>query len=130
MTRQQHGILKRGAILVALLVPFLLPAQALAETIVFVNDTRGTVVVQLATVMRGGVRRGAPQTLGPGEKASFVVPGNKLVNIYDARLPNRALFQGTISASPTDGVYSITQPDLRLPKVEVEQVKPAMKPGR
>jgi hypothetical protein len=130
MTRQFHGILKRGAILLALALPFLLPAQALAETITFVNDTKGTMVVQLATAVKGGVRRGPPYTLKPGEKVSINLPGNKLVNVYDARLPNRPLFQGTIPASTEDGAYSIKQPDPRVPKVEVEMVKPAMKPSR
>jgi hypothetical protein len=130
MTRQLRGILKRGAITLAVLLPFVLPGQALAETLVFVNDTKGTLVVQVATVIRGAVRRGAPTTLGPGEKMKVTVPGNKLVNVYDARFPNRMLFQGTIASSPTDGIYSIKQPDVRLPKVEMEMVKPAMMPGR
>jgi hypothetical protein len=131
MTRQFRGILKTGAITVALALPFLLPSQALAETVVFVNDTKGTVVVQVAAVVRGAVRRGTPTTLGPGEKMSVTVLGNKLVNVYDARFPNRMLFQGTVTASPTDGAYSIKQPDARLPKVEMEMVKPpAMMPRR
>jgi hypothetical protein len=76
------------------------------------------------------VRRGTPTTLGPGEKMTVNVAGNKLVNIYDARLPNRMLYQGTITTSPNDGVYSIKQPDPRSPKVEMEMAKPSMKPGR
>ncbi|HKI37820.1 MAG TPA: hypothetical protein VKA46_38560 [Gemmataceae bacterium] len=123
MTRRLRGILKTGAMVIALALPFLLPAQALAETIVIVNDTKGTVVVQVATVIRGAVRRGAPTTLGPGEKTSITVLGNKLVNVYDARFPNKMLFQGTITASKDDGIYAIKQPDPRLPKVEVDMVK-------
>lgn len=126
MTRQSHGILKTGAILLALTLPFVLPAQALAETIEIVNNTKGTLVVQCAAVIKGAVRRGAPTTLGPGDKMTITVPGNKLINVYDARLPNRTLYQGTIPASATDGVYSIKQPDPRIPKVEMEMVKPGM----
>jgi hypothetical protein len=126
MTRQLHGILKRGAMLVALALPFVLPTQALAETIIFTNDTKATVVVQVATVIRGAVRRGTPTTLGPGEKMRVTVLGNKLINIYDARMPNRVLFQGTISASPDDCHYAIKHPDARLPKLDLEMVKPAM----
>src|SRR6476661_1223741 len=74
MIRPLGGILKRGAITLAVLLPFVLPAQALGETLVFVNDTKGTVVVQVATVIRGAVRRGAPTTLGPGEKMKVTVP--------------------------------------------------------
>ena len=131
MTRQYSGILKTGAILIALALPFVLPTQALAETIVFTNDTKGTVVVQVATVIRGAVRRGTPTTLGPGEKMRVTVLGNKLINIYDARLPNRMLFQGTIAASPDDCHYAIKHPDPRVPKVDLEMVRPAaMRPAR
>jgi hypothetical protein len=125
MTRQSHGLLKRGAILIALALPFVLPAQGLAEDLVFVNDTKGTLVLQVATVVRGTVRRGAPITVGPGDKTKVSVLGNKLINLYDARLPNRMLFQGTLPASAENAVYSISQPDLRVPKVSVDKAKPA-----
>jgi hypothetical protein len=123
MSRRWRGILKTGAIAVALALPLLLPAQALAETIVIVNDTKATVVVQVACVVRGAVRRGAPMTLGPGEKTSINVLGNKLVNIYDARFPNRTLFSGTVPAAREDGVYAIKRPDPRMPKLDLEMVK-------
>jgi hypothetical protein len=125
MTRQSRGIWKSGAILIALALPFVLPSQSLAEDLIFVNDTKGTLVIQVATVVRGTVRRGAPCTLGPGEKTKISVLGNKLINVYDARFPNRMLFQGTIPASAENGIYSIKQPDLRIPKVDMEMVKPA-----
>ena len=84
--------------LIALALPFVLPTQSLAEDLIFVNDTKGTLVIQVATVVRGTVRRGAC-TLGPGEKTKISVLGNKLINVYDARFPNRMLFQGTLPAS-------------------------------
>jgi len=124
MTRQRHYILKRSAIWIAVALPFLLPAAASAETLVFVNDTNQTVVVQVAAVVRGKVVRGAPCTLKAGEKVPISVLGNKLVNVYDARLPNRLMFTGTIPASPMDAAYSITQPDPHLHKVDVEMLKP------
>jgi hypothetical protein len=132
MTRQLNGVLKRGAIFIALALPFVLPTQGHAEDLVFVNDTKGVLVIQVATVVRGAVRRGAPVTLKPGDKTTVSVPGNKLVNLYDARFPNRLLFQGTIPASTDNAMYSVTQPDLRVPKVSVDIVKPAamMKPSR
>ena len=126
MTRQRHGLLMRSAILIAVALPFCLPLQALAETVVFVNDTKVAIVVQVATVIRGKVVRGAPCTLRKGEKVPITVLGNKLVNIYDARLPNRVLFQGTIPASPVDAIYSIKQNDPRMPKLDLEPVKPAI----
>jgi hypothetical protein len=126
MVRRVCGILKRGAVLLAVLLPFLLPAQALAETIEIVNNTKATLVVQCAAVVRGVVRRGAPNTLGPGEKMTVTALGNKLVNVYDARFPNRMLYQGTVPASLTDGSYSITQPDLRIPKLQMDTNRPGM----
>ena len=125
MNRQLHGILKNGAILIALVLPFVLPAQAFAETLLFVNDTRGTLVVQVATVIRGAVRRGPPTTLLPGGKMKVDILGNKLINVYNARLPNQVLFQGTLPASTDDAIYSLKQPNVRLPKVDMELVKPA-----
>jgi len=126
MTPQRHHILKRSAILIAVVLPFLLPAQGLAETLVFVNDTNQKIVVQVAAVVRGKVVRGAPCTLKAGEKVPINVLGNKLVNVYDAKLPNRLLFTGTIPASPADAAYSIKQTDARLPKVDIEMIKPAV----
>lgn len=125
MIRQSHGLWKRGAILIALALPFVLPTQGLAEDLLFVNDTKATLVLQVATVVRGTVRRGAPITLVAGDKTKISVPGNKLINLYDARFPNRMLFQGTLPSALENAVYSITQPDLRVPKVKVEKAKPA-----
>ncbi len=131
MKRHYHGQWKQGAILIALLLPFLLPAKGFAETLLFKNDTKETLVVQVATVIRGAVRRGPPTTLLPGDKMRVNVLGNKLVHVYNARFPNRVLFQGTLTASTEDAAYSINQPDLHLAKVEVERVRPAaMKPRR
>jgi hypothetical protein len=131
MIRQSHGLLQRGAVLIALALPFVLPARSAAEDLIFVNDTKGTLVLQVATVVRGAVRRGAPLTLKPGEKTTISVPGNKLINLYDARFPNRTLFQGTIPASTDSAVYSVTQPDLRISKVSVDKVPTAaMMPKR
>jgi hypothetical protein len=126
MVRRVCGILRKGTVLLAVLLPFLLPAQALAETVEIVNNTKATLVVQCAAVVRGVVRRGAPSTLGPGEKMTVTAPGNKLVNIYDARFPNRMLYQGTVPASATDGSYSITQPDIRIPKLQMDVNRPGM----
>jgi hypothetical protein len=120
MKRQSIGILKKGAVLLVVSLPFLMPARARAETIEIVNNTKATLVVQCAAVVRGAVRRGTPTTLGPGEKMSVTALGNKLVNVYDARLPNRMLYQGTVPASTTDGSYSITQPDIRVPKLQMD----------
>ena len=126
MTRRWRGLLRMGAVLLALALALVLPAQGLAETVEIVNKTNGTIVVQAAAVVKGAVRRGTPTTLGPGDKMTITVPGNKLINVYDARFPNRMLYQGTIPASPTDGSYMIRQPDPRIPKLDLDVNRPGM----
>jgi hypothetical protein len=127
MTRRWRGVLTKGAVLLALALPFVLPAQAFAETIELINTTKATIVVQAAAVVRGAVRRGTPTTLKPGDKMTVTVAGNKLINVYDARLPNRMLYQGTVPSSPTDGSYVIRQPDPRIPKLSLEVNRTGMK---
>ena len=124
MIRHQPGIDTRALPLLALAVLGLLPASSEAEAITFVNDTKAPLVVQMAIAVRGGIRRDRPYQVAPGEKVRVILLGNKLVNVYDARVPNRALFQGTLNASPNDQAFSI-KPDPRgLPKVILEPVKP------
>jgi hypothetical protein len=103
---------------------FALPAPARGEMISFSNNSRLPLVVQLSSVVRGGVRRDRPYALFPGGKASIFLPGPKLVQIYDGRLPNRILFQDNLPPSNVDVFFSI-QPDPRgLPKMNLQQVKP------
>jgi hypothetical protein len=120
------------ALLLALAAPCLVPAQAAGESITFVNDTKAPLVVQLATAVRGGIRRDRPYQIAPGDKVVISLPGNKLVNIYDARLPNRVLYQGTLPASATDTTLSI-KPDrpnvLGIPRVTLEVVPPPPPPA-
>jgi hypothetical protein len=74
--------------------------------------------------VRGGVRRDRPYALFPGGKVGIFLPGPKLIQVYDGRLPNRILFQDNLPPSNEDVFYSI-QPDPRgLPKVNLLQVKP------
>jgi hypothetical protein len=118
-----------GGLLIALAVLALLPAAAPAQSLTFINDTKVPVVVQLATGAPGRVKRDKPHQLFPGDKVKIVLAGDKLVNVYDARNPNRVLYQGTIPDSKEDLVFSI-QPDPRgLPKVNLEPVKPGAMAG-
>ena len=126
MIRRLPSIGKKGLTPLALAVLCLLPASAAAESVTFVNETNVPLVVQMATAVRGGVRRDRPHQLAPGDKVRSKLPGNKLVNVYDARLPNRILYQGTIPDSTDDLVFSI-QPDPRgRPKVSIERAKPVL----
>ena len=115
-----------GKLLTGLVVLLTLgPASALAENIVFRNDTSGMVVVQLTVVINGRVQQSKPQLLAAkgGTSPAVNLPGNKLVVIYDAKAPTRELYRGTIESSPDDTIYSI-QPDTP-PKLKLVPLKAA-----
>src|SRR5437764_12875203 len=84
---------------VALLAVGLAPA-ARAETIVLRNDTRTPVVVQVTAVFQGNIRRPPPVTLHPRMTATFNLPGNKYIVIYDAAVTTRILYRNTIVGGP------------------------------
>lgn len=112
----------RGSLGLALMLT--VAAAARAETIIFVNETKTPVVVQVTSVVGGSVRRDRPRAVQPGDRLRLTLPGNKLVNLYDARLPNRILFQGPIPGAMDDQAYSIqldpaSQPKLRLVPIPV-----------
>lgn len=138
MFRSTHNSSRGRATLIAfaLTVLCLLPGSAEAETITFVNDTKAILVVQLATPVRGTIRRDRPYQVLPGDKVKIQLSGNKLVNVYDSRMPNRPLFQGTLEASPNDLAFSIKpgRPNpLGQPQVTLEPIKlvpPPTPPGR
>jgi hypothetical protein len=98
------------------------PASLQAETLTFRNDTNTPVVVQGSYVVRGMVRRDAPQLVQPGASARIVLPGNKLITVYDAKLPSRTLFQDTIQAGNADQSYSLKE-DNAPGKVKMEQIR-------
>jgi hypothetical protein len=128
MIRHIHSLGKQRVTQVTLALLCLLPASASAETLTFINDTKSPVVVQLAIEVRGAVRRDRPYQIAPGEKAPIMLSGDKLVNIYDARQPNRPLYQGTIPASTEDQTYLIKADPRGLPKFVLERVKQGSKP--
>jgi hypothetical protein len=97
----------KGATLFALALMVLVPTTACAETITFVNESKASVVVQLSTVVRGRVVRDRPYTLNPGDKVRIALPGDKLVHVYDARVPTCVLFKGTIGASLVDQGFTL-----------------------
>ncbi len=106
-----------------LLVPPAL-GQPQGDSVSFSNDTRLPLVVQLSSIVRGGVRRDRPYPLFPGDKVRILLPGPKLVQVFDGRAPNRVLFQDKLPPTTEDLFYSI-RPDPRgLPKVNLEPVRP------
>lgn len=111
-----------GIGIIALAVLALAPVAALAETLTFRNDTKAALVIQGACIVNGQVRRDRPIPLPPTGLAKIVLPGNKLITIYDANQPNRVLFQGTIPGGIVDQSFLIL-PDPPLPRVKLEPVK-------
>lgn len=91
----------RFTLLTGLLTASLLFAPGLlrAETLVIRNQTGTTLTVQSACVVRGMVRPQRPVLLQPGGVFETALPGNKLISVYDPRLPNRSLLQSVIEAS-------------------------------
>jgi hypothetical protein len=108
--------------LAVLAVVALLPAGLRAETLVFRNDTNAPLVIQGACVINGRLRHDQPIAVAPGATARIVLPGNKLITVYHAKLPNRILFQGTIQEGKDDRYFSM-QPDSVIGKVKMEEVK-------
>jgi hypothetical protein len=110
--------------------PFLAAAAVLlsaslasAEVLAFRNETPLPVVVQGSCIIRGTIHRDRPQPINRGEAARIVLPGNKLITIYDAKVPSRILFQETIPGG-TEDLYFTILPDPITGKVRVERVKP------
>jgi hypothetical protein len=116
-------------VLAALALLAALPVAVRAENLVFRNDTNAPLVIQGACVVRGQLRTDQPIMIAPGAVARINLPGNKLVTVYHARLPNRPLYQNTIAGGNDDLYYSI-QPDVLPARVKVEQTKPFPIPGK
>jgi hypothetical protein len=114
-------------VLAALGLGALLPATLRAENLVFRNDTNAPLVIQGACVVKGQLRADQPVMIPPGSVARVNLPGNKLITVYHARLPNRPLYQNTIPGGDDDQYFSIQQ-DVG-PRVKLEQKKPFPIPG-
>jgi len=133
MTPQLHPTVWKGTLYLALAALGLLPVGARCESITITNTTLAPLVVQMASVISNTVRRDRPYPLYPGQTVKIVLPGNKVVNIYDARIPNRVLYQGRISSSPEDLFFAVL-PDPRnvdprnIPRVSL-QITPPPKPS-
>jgi hypothetical protein len=109
-------------VLAALGLGALLPAAVQAENLAFRNDTNAPLVIQGASVVKGQLRADQPVMIPPGAAARINLPGNKLVTIYHARLPNRPLYQSTIQGGNDDQYFSV-QFDAAS-RVKLEQTKP------
>jgi hypothetical protein len=102
-------------LVVAMVAGLMTPVLANAETMYIRNECPFPVVVQTGSVVRGVLRRDPPVALKMGEVTpGTMLPGNKIITIYDAGAPNRVLFQGTIPASIQDHQYGIVTDGLRM----------------
>ncbi len=95
-------------LLLALVVLLLAPLLAGAETILIRNECPVPVVIQVSSVFGGVPRRDPPQVLRPTEISMGVqLPGNKIINVHDARNPNRILCQVAIPPQAQDQYLGI-----------------------
>ncbi len=124
MIRPRCSLAALGPWLPAVLTFGLFSAPSLAESLTLRNETKGQLVVQSAGVVRGALQRNRPFLLGPGEVSpSIVIPGNKVLSIYDARVPTRVLYQGVIPGSTADQFYGIVA-DAIPTRVRLEPRRP------
>jgi len=99
---------KIGAALLVVLMAGMVPAAAHAEALVFRNETNGPIIVQAACVVRGVLRRGRPILLKPGDATpGIIMPGNKLITVYDGLNPNHVVFQGAVPGGPADQLFGV-----------------------
>jgi hypothetical protein len=90
---------------------------AKAENIYIKNDTETTIVVNVSTVINGRVIRDKPVLIGPGKTGVITTPGNRVVQISDAKL-QRPLCNGIIPAEASDQTYSLQMDGVAKAKLE------------
>lgn len=126
MIHQLRHLRAGGAVALVFMALALLPAAARAEALGFRNDTTAPIIVQGASMVQGGVQRDRPHLLQKNEACRIVLPGNKLITIYNAKMPNQVLFQTTIPAAAEDQFFSVCLDPIQKKVViqPVERVKP------
>lgn len=87
----------------------LLPAPADAAWLGFRNDTQNVIVVQGASIVNNQPRWGKPYRLFPGEIywENILIPGNKLIHVYDPKQPNVPLLREVIQFQGADLFYAV-----------------------
>ncbi len=126
MTWCLRNLGKIGAGLAAVVMVALLPGGVRAEALQFRNETNGAIIVQAACVFRGALRRDRPYLLKPGDATpGIVLPGNKLITVYDGVNPNRIIFRGTVSGGVNDQAFGVALD----PASGVIKLEPRTTPG-
>jgi hypothetical protein len=125
--------------LLAVLALSFMPSVAAAAKITFRNDTNGPIIVQGTSIVRGVVLQGKRHVLQPGQSGSdnILVPGQKLIRVYDANRPTQVLGSKIILCDGTaDLLFGIetNTPDPKekpsktpIPKVKLVQDTSPMK---
>ncbi len=107
------------AALLGVMLVCLTPAAGWAEKVMFRNECRSPVVVQMATIKNGVVRRDEPILLRYGECTPKIKADvDRLIMIYDGKA-NRMLFREVLKASTKERYYSITFDPRRPGQVQV-----------
>jgi hypothetical protein len=113
MALRQHPTGRLRPCLLGVLLVGLLPARAASAPTIFRNECPGPVVVQAVSVVGGVVLRSPPLLLKPGQVSlpGVILPGNKVITVYDARVPTLVLVRDAVPASPVPLYYSIRPPN-------------------
>jgi hypothetical protein len=105
--------------LLALLLLAAAPASSWAGWLGFRNDLKAPVVVRSSVVTNRGVVPGRPKALVAGEVAweAVLLPGNRVIQIFDANNNNREIYRKTVPV--TGDLFFSIQSD---PKTGVQLV--------
>jgi hypothetical protein len=124
MIRQRRSLGCLAPCLPAVLIVCLLPAAAAAETLTIRNETGAPVVVQAVSIAGRAVLRDKPHLINTGAMTPGIsLPGDKIITIYDARVPNRVLFRGAIPAGRVDVLFGVV-PDVLPGRVRLQLRRP------
>ena len=108
MRYSRRNLGKIAASVLAALVVVSIPTHARAESLLFRNDIGQPIIIQAACVYRGALRRDRPYLLKPGDSTpAIVMPGNKVITIYDGRRLNKVIFKGAIPGGATDKSFNV-----------------------
>jgi hypothetical protein len=94
MIRRVCGFRAAALGLLAVSLTAAVPTTGRAAWLGYRNDTKTPVIVQVASVQRNVVRRGAPHQLSKGDVAwdCILQPGLQIITVYDAGDPKRVLY--------------------------------------
>src|SRR5262245_11405672 len=88
----------------------------------FRNDTSNPVVIQLTCVVQGVLTQTRPSLVRAGETSPRIdIPArtNKVITVYDARTPNRILFQSAFPGADGVQLYRVKF-DMQTGRLKVE----------